>query len=668
MAQVATFNGTADESTPLPDLANDFVTFTSPLSMADFRSWTNEGGNVVARTEVGFTLTLEGVSLSQLGNQNFVGGGQHLFAGPAGLTAALAGGGLLVGSSVTDDLEISGGDGFIQGGAGQDILEVSDTLANPYQFFVNGNEGVDTIIADVFGTGTLRGGEGNDFLGNFINDIDVGVNGNYEIYGDAGADTIWAEVEGTARIFGDSPGANGVGDGDDYINVEIGDAGDVLVRGNQGKDTIEAEIDGEGNGVFTGGAGEDDIDVDVNDQATALIHGDRDGDTIMVDIESGASARVFGGNGSGNQSADGDDSITLDGFGMAFVNGQAGNDFIDVTGISGSERYYGDAMVRGGADNDTILVGGDDLASTGQVVTVLGDDGNDTIDLEAGESDQQYILRGNEGMDTINVDLDGDGSNIFGASVAVFGGLDDDTINLDQFDDIGFGILTGATVDVSGGGGNDLIQTTGGNYSADFQTDLNIEGGQGDDTVDIDDFEGGTIDGGEGDDILYGREGNDITGGADADEFRFTAWSDDNIIRDFTPGGEDTIAFLDAVGGGGSNFTNSNPNGPLGSNDFLTFGSVATYNATAGNGTPNGADFVAMITSGLTNGQINGLDNTVAGDHDFFVAVFNTDESVAEIYYDEEGATGLDLIATLDDVTTLAEFQTISVDDFGVFA
>jgi len=217
------------------------------------------------------------------------------------------------------------------------------------------------------------------------------------------------------------------------------------------------------------------------------------------------------------------DLSTMAGFPNAmdrvYVEGKDGQDNIEgppLAVMSGT----GDAILFGGAHNDTIIGGS-------AHDTIRGNEGND-------------ILYGNAGVDNIQGGLGED--RIYGGADPdqLYGGPGNDTINGDGGDDDIFGednddYLTGwdGRDYISGGFGDDSI---GGGAGGDW-----LYGDQQEDY----------LSGQDGDDYIEGGTGNDeFDGGNDRD----TVWSQSNGVRD-QPYGADGVgnpAWTDMKGSGGA--------------------------------------------------------------------------------------------------------------------
>ena len=172
-------------------------------------------------------------------------------------------------------------------------------------------------------------------------------------------------------------------DGDDLLEIGAALIQDSTFNGNMGDDTIEVE-----DAILTG----------------SYVLGGKDNDTMFVD-------GVTGGE----------------------VNGNLGNDVIEVTSLV--DRNF-NASVRGGQGNDIIGVSGSFVNSA-----IYGDKGADIIEVGNGDYTGSAVY-GGEGNDLIANDL--------GDNLQMWGGAGDDAI-IDE----NFSGTSGVTID--GGEGNDFI-------------------------------------------------------------------------------------------------------------------------------------------------------------------------------------------------------------------
>ncbi|MGE4314273.1 MAG: glycine-rich domain-containing protein [Pseudobdellovibrionaceae bacterium] len=201
---------------------------------------------------------------------------------------------------------VNGGNGadYIDGGAGSDTL--------------NGDAGNDVIYAGL-GNDTVHGGANDDRLfGQDGDDYVYGDDGNDYIHGGSGADHLYGGL-GADKIAGDI--GNDIiygGDGNDELFGDEGDdelhgeAGDDRMIGNDGNDTMYGDdgndnMDGQyGNDIMYGGAGIDTVD------------GEQGDDTI--------------------DGGDGNDFL-IGGLGADVINGGTGDDIIHGGGIASWDQY-----------------------------------------------------------------------------------------------------------------------------------------------------------------------------------------------------------------------------------------------------------------------------------------------------------------------------------------
>lgn len=408
-------------------------------------------------------------------------------------------------------------------------------------------------------------------------------------------------------------------DNNDEILPGEGPNDDIIVA-NGGNDTVLA---GEGNDDVFGGTGNDSIDGGVGDD---ILRGEEGADTINGEegddtIFGGANDDVITG-GAGSDSIEGGDGNDL------ITSSDPSNDLKIDKGYPGlfsgeegtpeaeNERDY----VDGGAGNDTISTGDDRD-------TIVGGTGDDVID--GGIDDDE--ITGDDGADRI---VGGEGND------DILGGVGDDTIYAGNDPVLGLDALNieddgsnpfgpdlrpdNGRDTVDGGEGNDLI------FGAD-DDDLLI-GGSGNDTIDgeIDDD---TIEGGIGNDSLLGGQGNDSIDGGIGDDFINAGRNADTVDGG---DGNDTI-----FGENGADVLNG------GEGDDLIDGGTGddTLNGDGGNDSIIGSTGDDVIDGGTGNDTIDGgnggADIMFGGDdRDTFINV-NAGEQV-------DGNEGGDDFDTLD--------------------
>ena len=210
------------------------------------------------------------------------------------------------------------------------------------------------------GNDTLRGGAGDDWMA-----------------GQTGTDTLFGEA-GNDRMYGN-----------DFVAMSAVDSGNDNLFGGSGNDRIYGNL---GDDALYGEDGDDRLQGD--DSTTT-----------------GGADRIFGGRGNdeilgggGNDvidAGDGDDLVVSGDAGNDTIAGGAGNDVLQGDGPGAS----GDDTLFGGDGNDTLLGndGADNLSGDAGNDTVRGEAGNDTLrggpgvdQLDGGAGDDRYFVSSNE--------------------------------------------------------------------------------------------------------------------------------------------------------------------------------------------------------------------------------------------------------------------------------
>ena len=445
------------------------------------------------------------------------------------------------------DDELWGGDGVdvIQGQSGNDTIH-GGAMAD----ILWGGSGNDQIWGDA-GIDILNGGEDDDYLyatdgsvetpptdvqiAAMINEAKAVVNS-----ADTRYSTIVNELSQSnlSTVRRDELSAEKVSIGDQFViggtmYIEIGhalgstivteildgDAGNDHLYGGQFADTLNG---GAGNDMIHYSHGRDSV-FGGDDHDTYAFYGSETADDIRFEAETdpttGESAAAIYVNGErqgqldevdveaiGIYAQSGDDTVNIHFGNLAvadiFVDGGAGNDTIDATGLQASAYIFGgigDDTITGGLGNDTIY----------------GQEDNDV--LHGGAGDDQ--IDGGSGVNMIWGGTDND---------TLIGGDERDWINGDDGDDHVYG--RGGSDILSGQAGDDWIYGEAGN---DYQLiggagNDHLFGGEGDDT----------LDGGNDSDELFGGAGNDVLFGG----------IDDNADDDLY-GGEDNDRILGGAGG-----------------------------------------------------------------------------------------------------------------------
>ena len=407
----------------------------------------------------------------------------------------------------------------------------------------------------------------------------------------------------------------------------LGWNGDDDIIGGAGNDTIDAGV---GNDMVVAGSGADSV---LGGDGADTVYGGTGADTI----DAGAGAdRVWAGGGA--------DSI-LGGSGNDTLSGNSGADTID--GGDGADRLQGGQggdSIAGGAGNDSIM--GDGLwidptahASAGGATTTL------TVTNSADAPIQMWWING-------------------AGTLVQYGTVQPGATRVQPtFEDHNWVLrdLDGNILELIEGAPNQTV-----NYGAEGLAD-SIDGGEGDDTI-YGQFGNDTINGGNGSDLIYGGTGNDFinAGGIEASLVLDTVFGGDGsdtisagMQADSLYGGADDDTFLienafgnDTIVGGEAVTTGT---------DFDTVDLSAVSTGVAVTFTGDEAGTITNGSDTLAFSEIESLVLTDSNDN------LNANAGAAGIMVD--GAGGDDtLIGGTGDDTILggAGADTISGGDAGV--
>lgn len=484
----------------------------------------------------------------------------------------------VTGTSGDDTIYGSTKNDVINGGAGRDQIE-----ANEGNDVVNGGD----EVGGYYGGDTIYGGSGNDTV--------HGNSGADSLYGDAGDDKLYGDSENDRLVGGEGNDELDGGSGDDTI--EDGSGNNVL-RGGDGDDTLNTSYSSGAN-VFNqldGGAGNDKIYAGGSDD---VIGGDGD-DTIHYSTRSGYSrdATVSGGNGSDNFNVyfdnvnniinlvggNGSDTFAIGNSAFYrnstyvvsdFSTGKNGDkvDFSNL--ISSFAQFNKNPFAEGGFvrlkqdGQNTLLQAKSGYQSDANFYTILTlkdvIPGQLTADNFAGGLNPDGSAIGMTLVGTDNADdlrgniLDDQISGRSGADM-IYGGKGNDTLiggdenSINDADtiygDIGNDLLKGGAGNDSlhGGDGDDTLEGgSGDDYLSDSSGKNLIRGQDGKDLIFINSIDGGTFDGGNGNDQFeinaYGKINNvSIIGGAGKDIFALRISNVGDIkIKDFSNSDADLI-------------------------------------------------------------------------------------------------------------------------------
>ena len=491
--------------------------------------------------------------------------------------------GALNGTNAADSIDGLGGNDRIRGYGDDDAINGGDGAD-----FIFGEGGNDTILGGN-GNDVLFGNAGNDILyGEADNDYLIGGDGDDLLNGGAGNDGLLGDA-GDDILFGE--------DGDDTLS---GDAGDDLLFGDAGNDTL---VGGADNDSIAGGTGNDRLYGDSGDD---LLSGG-DGDDLIYggtgnDIASGGAGndQIFGGDGTDELAGGDDDDSVYGGDGADTLSGDAGNDTI--VGGAGADT------IDGGDDNDILHGHGLDSAT---ISSILFNNPNVVYNEQTG-SFYQYVsgavdiasayaaaesatLNGITGH-VVNITSAAENTyvNTLTGSTAIWVSANDETNEgvwqwrggaedgaTFYLGNLGGTTLGGFYTNWAGGepndynSGEDYTQMQGGGTWNDFGPPAGTQtlgyviewdsGLMGDDNA-IDTIDGGegddylygyggddVLDGGNGNDVLFGHAGNDTLNGGGGTDVIYGGAGDDNIdggnVGDYLYGG----AGSDTIDGGNGN-------------------------------------------------------------------------------------------------------------------
>ena len=234
----------------------------------------------------------------------------------------------------------------------------------------------------------------------------------------------------------------------------------TIIQGNADDDRFDISSASATKSTVFGGKGADDINV--TGAAALVVRGDNDNDDI--DITASAAYTVSGGAGNDNIDSNsttagryfggkGNDTITIDGvvatttknyasgdIGDDQIIGSTGADSVDggagadsVTGAGGSDTIYGKAgadsinvsadteagvlQIRGGTDNDTILIAEAGLISTD---VINGDEGTDVLQIDDAATLLDAQLKNVSSIETLEFVLN-TGAAVVGANAQAAG-------------------------------------------------------------------------------------------------------------------------------------------------------------------------------------------------------------------------------------------------------
>jgi hypothetical protein len=404
-------------------------------------------------------------------------------------------------------------------GAGQDAVEIKSSVSTPLEVHFgdgddrlrNAGSGVVTAYGDA-GKDRLDGGSANDSLyGGTGEDIIDGKGGNDLIEGGDDGDKL-VGGDGADTIRGGKGGDLIAGDMAEFISVFADEAKTILtstefaskVSANGGNDSIEGGdgIDiifgGKGGDNISGNAGNDrlfggdgkvtfanstvtivasDLSQDGNDRMTwtvgdgnDVIDGQAGNDTLdILGTDASAEQVTISANGTGFTAGVGTESLSADSVEVSNIEGRGGSDSFTVNDLTGSVLQQINLKLGSDSVQDAVVVNG---SANGDVFTIAPFGNALRVQKTGGVTIDVLDASSTSGGDSITL------NTLAGA----------DTINVR-------GTLAGTLTTVNGGDSGDLIQVgsnatalanTGGNLNG-IAGDLNIAGNGGVDVLSLDD-------------------------------------------------------------------------------------------------------------------------------------------------------------------------------------
>ena len=389
-----------------------------------------------------------------------------------------------------------------------DVTSVK-VLAGDGDDFIYNTLLMDTEVYGQNGNDHLEGGWANDLVmgGNGIDilvgrngdDVLNGQDGNDWLFGGPGVDNL-SGITGNDNLYGGTGNdtLNGHG-GNDSLWGEAGDdallggAGDDLLRGQDGDDTISGGggddwlVGADGDDALNGDAGDDEL---LGQNGNDILNGGADDDLLYA--------------------GDGDDTLRGDS-GSDHLYGHGGDDLLD----AGSDQAAD--VLTGGKGLDEFVVAGSIGSGSADAVTdragfetYNGYDGPLTALAEI--DGDQLIVRGMPGNDNIQI-FNIEGQDFFKVT------SEGQSLGIHSTSSI-------SAIVIDGGDGDDLIENNNRSIIA-----MEVNGGAGEDWI-YGGFGNDMLIGGSGDDTIKGRDGEDELFGGDGDDDLFGGDDDDELNGD----------------------------------------------------------------------------------------------------------------------------------------
>lgn len=422
-----------------------------------------------------------------------------------------------------DGDSITIGADFVLAGAGNDSIDAGDGNDVVY-----GELGNDTILGGN-GNDTLFGADGSDrLIGGNGNDSISGGTGDDYIESGGGTDTIDAGDGNDVIAVSDDHGSNSIDGGGWYDQLVFATptstAGVTVTWTGDGTGTYDFDAT-TAEGRFTGieqssGTNYSDTYDASADNAGTSVYAMAGDDTL---IGGAGSDRLYGEDGSDSVHA-GSGADTIDGgAGVDYLKGQSGDD--SIVGGSGADTLTGDSgadTLDGGLDDDSVAGGsGSD--------SLLGGDGNDNIrgdNMWLDQADYASTV-GTATTLTVTNTAEGPITLWFINSSGAF----EFRQNINAGQTVTQAATTGDNYVLRAPDGYYLELIEGGNqtvvYGADGLNDT-IDGGAGNDTI-FGEFGDDSIFGGDDSDLIYGGYGNDFIDAGHQGDTVYAGFGNDTI-------------------------------------------------------------------------------------------------------------------------------------------
>ena len=285
--------------------------------------------------------------------------------------------------------------------------------------------------------------------------------------------------------------------------------------------------------------------------ATGTLFGGAGNDTIYGYADNDI---LFGGDGNDVLFGGDGNDVLFGGDGNDELDGNSGHDTLN--GGEGDDRLKGDAgynIVNGDAGNDTIILDGNGTFSSAftalNISSSIQTGTEERIKL-VGKTRFEDVMDGGGDVDTVELT---DASDAFFLHDSFSGFHSSLTLSNDYNGKSGTARVENIE-NINAGDGDDVVDLTSPDYLLAGQT-ITVDGGGGDDTLWGSDANE-TLKGGDDDDVLFGGAGiNELVGGSGADEFQFTKTSKNDTISDFNIADGDTLKFFNT---GGAQFDRDN--------------------------------------------------------------------------------------------------------------